>query len=106
MSVEEVQSALDIAAVLRKEMPRTGFFSKRKRLIVYQQIATRAEQLSGSDKQLALSALILLADLSRPFQKASRMAAMNIHRMSAEELSLTGREYARLIADKEEISTK
>jgi hypothetical protein len=104
MSVEEVQSALDIAAVLRKEMPRIGILSRQKRLIAYQQITARAEQLADGDNDLALSALILLADLSRSFQKASVFAAMNVHRMKTEEWSLAGREYAHLVADAEEYS--
>lgn len=95
----EKPSALDIAAILRNEMPSIGFFSKSKRLSAYFFITARAEELAGADKALAMEALDLLSYLSKPFNISALVVAMNMERIPTGSMSLVGWDYANLVAD-------
>ena len=74
--------AIDIALILKKEMPGIGFCNKAKRLQAFIVISNRAEKLADYDTELAIEALTILGYISNAYHKATAMAAKNISRLS------------------------
>lgn len=93
--------ALDIALILKKEMPGIGFCNKAKRLQVFIVISNRAEKLADYDTELAIEALTILGYMSNAYHKATTMAAKNISRFSFGTLYASGWTIANILAIRE-----
>ena len=93
--------AIDIALILKKEMPGIGFCNKTKRLQAFIVISNRAEKLADYDTELAIEALTILGYMSNAFYKATAAAAKNISRFSFGTLYASGWTIANILAIRE-----
>lgn len=82
-----MNTAIEIANELKATMPSIGFMSRSKRIQAYIWTAERAYQLADEDEGKAAEALAMLSHISKPFNKASFITALNIDRIGAGLLS-------------------